>query len=194
MQSISQIDEAELETLVLRSQDGDSVAFGRLYDALYGKVYAYAYKRTFDQSAAQDIAANSFYHMLTHIASFKWRDAARFYAWIFRIVMNEIASYYRKDKKYTLREDWLEFSEEVRDDHELVDSQTDAEARVQALKKCLQQLPGTLREPVELYYFAEVSHDVIARTLGISSGAARVRVHRGVQQLERLMKGEGYEY
>ena len=192
MQHPPQLDPLVLQDIVERSGHGDTEAFGRLYDALYDKLYAYAYKRTFDETASQDIVANSFYHIMTHIASFKWQDASRFYAWVFRITMNELSTYYRKDKKYILQEDWLDVGNES-DDQSQYEKLIRSEQSEQ-LHQAIGNLPKKLQQVVELYYFAGLSHADIALTLGIKEGAARVRLHRAVEMLHVNMQGEEYAY
>ncbi|MEO5690954.1 MAG: RNA polymerase sigma factor [Candidatus Saccharimonadales bacterium] len=192
MQHQTQLETTVLHDLVERSGLGDTEAFGRLYDALYDRLYSYAFKRTFDETASQDITANSFYHIMTHIQSFRWQDEPRFYAWVFRITMNEIASYYRKDKKYVLTEDWLDI-EDASDDESQYEKVIENE-QSRLLHEAVDRLPNKLQQVVELYYFAGQSHADIALTLGIKEGAARVRLHRAVEMLHTNMQGEEYAY
>jgi RNA polymerase sigma factor (sigma-70 family) len=192
MQLPNQLDSLVLQDLVQRAGHGDSEAFGHLYDALYDRLYSYAYKRTFDEVISQDITANSFYHIMTHISSFKWQDEPRFYAWVFRITMNEIATYYRKDKKYVLQEDWLEFRDESDAPSQYEKVVRNEQSKL--LHEAIERLPAKLRGVVELYYFAGLSHADIALTLGIKEGAARVRLHRAIELLQVNMQGEEYAY
>lgn len=193
MQQIPHLDAAHLEQFVRDAQAGDTAAFGAIYDALYDRLYGYALKRTYDASASQDIVANSFYRILTHLPSFTWRDTARFYAWVFRIVMNEIATYYRKDGKYVLCEDWLEIADAPGDDESQLETMVRTE-RYEALYAAMATLPEKQQRIVELYYFGNLSHGEIAATLGIREGAARVRLHRAVSMLQTKLQGEEYAY
>lgn len=193
MQPTPQLNEENLRQLVEDSQCGNTEAFGCLYDALYSKIYNYAYKRTFDSTVAEDITANCFYNLMTHIASFKWRGGPRFYAWMFRIVMNEIATYYRQGNKYVLSEDWLDLADVTRDEDSQLDQMISSEEH-DMLQRAIDTLPLKLSRVVELYYFAGLSHGEIARTLSISESAARVRLHRGVEKLHNALQGEEHAY
>lgn len=167
---------------VLHAVAIDSSRFGELYDLLYDRVYAYVYRRTYDVSASQDIVANTFYHIMTHLSTFRWQGSAQFYAWVFRIAINEITTYYRRGKKYQVVEDWLEI--EAADEASLLDDMIN-EDESRELHRRVAELPPKLREAVELYYFAGLPHEAIAASLRISESAARVRLHRAVEQLRK---------
>ena len=131
---------------------------------------------------------------MTHIGDFKWQDPARFYAWIFRIAMHEIATYYRKGSKYALVEDWLEVADNIRHDAPSQLETMVMSERDRHLHEAVNSLPEKFRQVVELYYFADLSHAEIARTLGIREGATRVRLHRALESLQAKMQGEEYAY
>lgn len=184
----------ELKKLVDASKSGDSDAFGELYDSLYGRVYAYAYRRVFDRQTAEDITAVVFYRIMRTIRTFNWRHEGGYYAWMFRITSHEIARYFRLEGRYTLPEDWLSVTEMVSDERPSQDEVVAQDERCSALQRSLKKLPSKLREVVELYYFARLPHAVIAEALNISEGTTRVRLHRGLEKLQEIMRGEGYEY
>lgn len=184
--------DGRLRSLVFRAKHGDVEAFGELYDNLYDRVYSYAHRRSYDQSAAQDIAANTFYKIMTNMTQFKWHDEARFYAWVFRIARHELARYFRDANRYQTYEDWLSVSDTISDERDSRHDELERSERDTALHKAIADLPSKQREVVELYYFAGASHEVIANTLKIRPGAARTRLHRALNALEESMKGGGY--
>lgn len=194
MKQSAPIDPETLRDLVIRSQAGDREAFGDLYDLLYDRIYMYTYRRSYNQSAAEDITANTFYQIMTHLHSFAWRDEARFYAWIFRIAMHELSRYFRNENRYQTYEDWLKVADNIIDEHDNQHQAIEKAEQKSALQKAIAELPAKQREVVELYYFAGASHEVIARTLHIRPGAARVRLHRALEALGETIKGEGYAY
>ena len=54
----------------------------------------------------------------------------------------------------------------------------------------LATLPAKLREVVELRELADLSHDAIAKRLGISESAAKVRLHRARAKLRELFAAD----
>jgi RNA polymerase sigma-70 factor (ECF subfamily) len=183
-----------LKLLVEGSAVGDTELFGELYDSLYDRVLMYVYKRTYDMALSQDIVSNVFYCIMTHIEKFRWRDESGWYAWVFQIARNEIASYGRKVQKVTQVDDWSDHDQLSSDTRQGVFESVEQSDRYEHLKAHVNTLKPKYRELVELYYFADLSHEVIAKTLGISPGSARVRLHRAVEILTQAMKGDGYEY
>jgi RNA polymerase sigma-70 factor (ECF subfamily) len=58
--------------------------------------------------------------------------------------------------------------------------------QAQLLQRALMQLPEDKREILVLSRFQELKYDEIARLLGCETGAAKVRVHRALQQLREI--------
>ena len=59
-----------------------------------------------------------------------------------------------------------------------------------ALRRALARLPVAWREVVELHWFEELSYPELARRLGGTPGAARIRAHRAYQRLRELLAQE----
>ncbi|WP_320962679.1 RNA polymerase sigma factor [Hungatella effluvii] len=55
--------------------------------------------------------------------------------------------------------------------------------------EALQALPEDYRLPIYLFYFQELSTQEIAKMLSIRSGAVRMRLTRGREQLKETLKG-----
>ena len=56
--------------------------------------------------------------------------------------------------------------------------------------RALSQLKDTYRLPLALFYLEDASVAEVAEALGISQGAARVRLHRGREQLREILMAE----
>jgi hypothetical protein len=54
--------------LVARAQQGDSEAFGQLYDRYFDTVYRYIYYRVYDRATAEDFTSETFLRALRRIA------------------------------------------------------------------------------------------------------------------------------
>lgn len=186
----TQLDQAVLQKYVTAAAHGDKEAMGALYDALYDRLYAYAYRRTLEQAASQDIVANSFYKILTSIGAFAWKHEAGFYGWVFRITAHEIATYYRQANKYVLQEDWLQVVDNPNSEASDIHSNLQIDEEYRELHGAVARLPEKYRTAIELYYFGGLNHAEIAAALSIREGAARVRLHRAVEALQKALGGE----
>jgi RNA polymerase sigma factor (sigma-70 family) len=62
-----------------------------------------------------------------------------------------------------------------------------ADDSVERVRRAVRALPGRLREVAILRYLEEMEVDEICRVLGISPGAARVRLHRAREMLRKSL-------
>ncbi len=81
--------DVDVTDLVRRAQDGDSEAFGRLYDSYLEMVFRYVLYRVGSQAMAEDIVSETFLRALRGISTFTWqgRDIG---AWFITIARNLI--------------------------------------------------------------------------------------------------------
>jgi RNA polymerase sigma-70 factor (ECF subfamily) len=71
-------------------------------------------------------------------------------------------------------------------------AQDDVERR-EAIAGALRRLPRTLRTVIEARWLRQKSYGEIARELGISAAAARVRAHRGYRALRCMLEERGLQ-
>ena len=85
-------DENAIEQLVRRAREGDSDAFGQLYDHYSDTVYRYVYYRVGSKATAEDLTSETFLRALRRIGSFtgQGRD---FGAWLVTIGRNLVADH-----------------------------------------------------------------------------------------------------
>ncbi|MCD6402646.1 hypothetical protein J7L36_02225, partial [bacterium] len=95
-------DEKELVKRAQKEPD----SFAKLYDKYYPKFFGYILKRVADLEIAQYITSETFFKALKNLWKFRWKNIS-FSAWLYRIANNEIANYFRKNKKYSISLDKL---------------------------------------------------------------------------------------
>jgi RNA polymerase sigma-70 factor, ECF subfamily len=179
-----------LQELVGGARLGDEAAFGHIYDRTYDRLLAYAWRRTFDQQAAEDVVGNTYIYVIERIKTFEWKNEAAFYGWLYKVTMSELSNYFRATKRYSLRQDYFE------DDHleSLIDDQAvaietmiDKNDDAFQLHLALAQLKKKDQRIVELFFFADASHKQIAEAVDMKEGAVRTRLHRSLQTLRNSM-------
>lgn len=79
------IDESELIQLVLRSQDGDRSAFGRLVEEYESAVFGVVYRRLRNQAEALEVTQDVFLRALRKLPQL--REPERFPGWLKRIAV-----------------------------------------------------------------------------------------------------------
>lgn len=182
------LEEADLQDLVRRSQEGDTEAFAGIYNHYFESVYRFTAFRV-PEEMAEDIVADVFVKAWEKIHTYKLRRNVPFGAWIFRIARHTLVDAYRSYQKM----------EEVPEDIEDSDEFNRAETRVKRkyllkmVRGAMDELPKRYQEVLHLSYVAELPNDEVARVLKMRSGAARTLKFRALKKLEENLPPEIFE-
>ena len=82
--------------VIRRSQEGDGEAFGQIIERYQGKVFNFAYGMIGDRSEADDLAQDVFIKAYYALPKFQYRSG--FGTWHYRIAVNHVRDYLRKNK------------------------------------------------------------------------------------------------
>lgn len=108
------------------------------------------------------------------------RDAARFEAWLTRILINECHSQQRRHRFRTVPiEETLDGADEPR-----------LEPADTALRDALRALPEKLRLPLILHHLEGYDLDEVARMLRLSEPAVRGRIYQARKRLKAMLDEE----
>ncbi|MGH9179131.1 MAG: RNA polymerase sigma factor [Acidimicrobiales bacterium] len=180
----------DMAGLVAAAKAGDKGAFTELVRATYAESYTLAFRLTGNAEDAQDVVQEAYERAYKGLK--RYRGDAKFTTWMYRITANCAKNHIVKGSKNR--------HETIDDDVEVSDDRPGPEARLgtaddrRALNQALQSLPPDMRAVVVLRDVYDLPHEAIAAELGISEGAAKVRLHRARKKLrERLfpLRGEG---
>ena len=185
---------ADLAALVTAARDGDRAAFDELVRATYAEAYTLAYRLTGNEEDARDVVQDAYLRAYKGLKRF--RGDAAFPTWLYRITANCASTHLAKRTRFQ--------HEELTDENVGADErvETDPAARAdlvfehERLNEALRSLPADMRAVVVLRDVYDMPHEAIAAELGISEGAAKVRLHRARRKLrERLfpLRGEDPE-
>jgi RNA polymerase sigma-70 factor (ECF subfamily) len=163
----------------------DPRAFVALYDRYFDPVFGYACLRLGDRAASEDLTSQVFLTALAKIDRF--RGDGPFAGWLFRIARNAVRSEQRRRRPVS--------------DSDVVLAglpATDpgpaeaalARERRDRLRAAVAGLGRDEQHLLALRYGAGMCFEEVAGILGISPGAARVRMHRVIEQLRRRYPNE----
>jgi len=167
--------------LIERVRARDADAFEALYDEYYRLVYGLALRVLADASAAEDVTQAVFLKIWDSPALFR---GGNFGAWIARVTRNRALDVVR--------------SRRVRDEGQFPDSlplddnpEDTAIAHLDGarVRDALAQLPPEQREPIELGFFGGVTHQEIARRIGLPLGTVKTRIRTGLRRLRNVLEG-----
>jgi RNA polymerase sigma-70 factor (ECF subfamily) len=177
------------EQLMAAYVAGDRAAFQALFERYAGILFAMARRRLNSDDDARDVVQQTL--LQVHRARNDYRAGAPFRPWLFTIALNLVREQFRKRKRR--KEQALDTAggppeASVEPEAELGDEQRVRAARVRA---ALASLPEQQREVIELHWFEESPYEEIARILGASVAAVRVRAHRGYERLRQILPDLG---
>lgn len=170
--------------LVLQAQDGNSEAFGQLYDAYMERIYRFVYFRVEDQQTAEDITSQVFLKAWSNLDRFSF-NRTPYLAWLYTIAHNAVIDHYRT-RKVTAALDDVQLSQQ--DHAEAVENDIDLTAEMKSIKNALQMLTDDQQKVLTLKFIEGMSNNEIARHLGKREGAIRALQMRGLQALAKQLE------
>lgn len=164
-------DEVALE----RAVQGDSEAFGILYDRYVTRIFNYIYYRTGNVYDAEDLTGRVFFRALRHIQNYSYRGLP-FSAWLYRIAHNLVANWHRDNSRR---------KEIPLDDGVLIGysggfpEQEVMQAEEQdRLLKVIRKLPPDRQQLILLKFVDHLSNAEIGLIMGRTEGAIKSLYHR----------------
>lgn len=177
------------EALTLATQ-GDTEAFGILYERYVGRIYNYIFYRTGSASDAEDLTARVFYRAMGHIGSYR-DQGVPFSAWLYRIAHNLVANWHRDNsrrKEVPLDDHMSLVQHSEHPEASLVQSQ-----EVERLFAAVRKLPPERQLLVILKFVEHLSNAEIAEIMNRSEGAIKSLYHRTLLSLRDKLDGEAFQ-
>ncbi|MEK9132669.1 MAG: sigma-70 family RNA polymerase sigma factor [Patescibacteria group bacterium] len=176
---------SEIEELVIKSQCGNSEAFGKLYDIFIDSIYRYIYYRV-NQGEAEDLTELVFLKTWENINQYKF-DQKNFSSWIFRIAHNVVIDFYRAHRQDE------ELVETLHDERIEADTTNRAHRSLdnRILSESIGKLKDAYRQVLILKYINDFSNEEIAQITGRSQAALRILQFRALKHLRRILEDRG---
>jgi len=161
--------------LMLAARGDDVEAVGTLFRRHHAAVYAYCARVALDPAAAADLAQETFLRVFRYRAGF---SGAGFAAWLYRIARNVCYDHLRGvQRRRETEARWV---------RERPDRPVPGERRVM-LEAGLARLSAEDREVISLVRFQDLPYEDVAAVLECTQTAARVRLHRALKRLRRVL-------
>jgi RNA polymerase sigma-70 factor (ECF subfamily) len=170
------------EELMVLYQNGDSLAFERLYERHSGRVFQYLKTKVAHGGHAQDLLQEVF--MKVHRSRAKYISEYPFLPWIFTIARNTAVDFLKSSQRRESTKITLE-------SFELSNTPTfSAETTEQDLAHALGILPTEQKRAIELRYLNDWSFEKIAEEMKTTPVNSRQIISRGIKKIRSLMEGE----
>ncbi len=174
--------ESELK-FIEEAQQGDTSAFGRLYDHYLPKIYRFIFLKVSNRSEAEDLSHEVFLSAWQNIGSYAPMGYS-FSSWIYQIARNRVIDFYRTKKQH-LNIDDLEdyfFKVPAQQATELI-----TKTALEEVRRLITELSPDQQDVLIMRFVEDMEHKEIAAALDKSEGAVRILQHRAIQQLKKLI-------
>ncbi len=180
-------DRAMDDDLIRRVRDGQEEALQQLHRR-YAPLVFHLACRALDRAAAEEIVQDTFLAVWRRAADF---DPARgsFRTWLLSIGHHRMLDELRaRSRRPQTAGDLLDQATLSAEDP-LPDETLWLEYQRDAISEALAALPEPQRAALRLAFFADLTHEEVARTLKVPLGTAKTRIRSGLRQLERHLGG-----
>lgn len=167
--------------LIERYLAGDEYALEELVMKYQKKIYALAYRMTWDVEDSKDITQKTFLQAFKNIKGF--RKESSFYTWLYQIGLNTCLSYLTKKNQET-----EELNESISGSNEEVLSTIIKKEKETHIKNSLKKLPERQRAAIILRAYEGLSLKETAEIMRCSEGAVKAHYHNGVKKLKRVLE------
>jgi RNA polymerase sigma-70 factor (ECF subfamily) len=175
-------------SLIRRSRQGDTAAFGEIIRRYQHLVFATAFQVVKNPALAEDVAQEAF---VTAFQSLKdLREESAFPSWLRKITRNRaLASRKEQGRFVAIEETGLLQTLAAEAGSEDERERREDDAFGEEVRRIVSTLSDTLRFPVLLCYLDDLPTASAARFLGITEGALRKRLHDAKKKLqERIVR------
>lgn len=190
MESAGRFDKDTDEALLEQSLS-DPEAFRALYERHARRIYEWFTTRTPSTEVAHDLTAETFAQVLSSLRRFRGSQPGAAGAWLQAIAMNMLRIYYRKNRVESgmRRKLGMTIPTYSLIDTDRVDDLAEVEAFAPLLASAMRSLTPDQRRAVEMRVMQQMTYEAIATRLDCTQATARMRVSRGLKNLNRFMEG-----
>jgi RNA polymerase sigma-70 factor (ECF subfamily) len=185
---------------LLAARKGDVDAFGRVVEAFQKPVYNLCYRMLGNAEDAEDAAQESFWRAFRGLPKY---DLQRpFGTWLLSIAAHYCIDRLRRKRPILLSLESLLPEDDAPDDTPDPETQTHQRQNREAVQRLLEELGREERAMVVMRYWHDMSYEEIARSLSVTVGAVKSRLHRArrtlaekwqSQNLAPAVSGGGHE-
>jgi RNA polymerase sigma-70 factor (ECF subfamily) len=171
------------------AQEGNTEAFGAIYERYAEKVFRYLNAHLGNALDAEDLTEEVFIRVWRSLPDYRERGTP-FLSFVFRVARNALIDHYRRERRVVGQ---LSADEVMVADHkpgpvEIVGQQMEQ----QELREALEGLREDYRNVLILRFLSDLSPEDTAHAMGRPAGAVRVLQHRALAALRgRLEKFKG---
>lgn len=168
---------------MMKVKSGDLDKLGLIYERHKRRLFGYFYNMGNNPSVSEDLVQDVFVRILKYRESFSGDGA--FTAWMFSMARNVNHDYLKKVSRDSISRGIAPEDTHAGSDDGLNEA-IEHQGNSMLLKQALNSLSEEKRELLLLSKYRELKFSEIAKIIGCSEGAAKVRVHRALKDLRTI--------
>jgi RNA polymerase sigma-70 factor (ECF subfamily) len=175
-------DDAAIERLVTEARNGDSRAFGMIFDHYHDSIYRFIASRVQRPSDAEDLTQLVFVKALEALPRYESRGVP-FGGWLFRLARNAVIDHVRTRHDHTKLDTLIDAAhgEAGPDEIAVIRQELDA------VGAALAGLTDEQKEAIALRFFAGLSAREAAEAMGKQEGTVRGLQFRAIASMRRQL-------
>ena len=177
--------------LVERAQQGDSDAFGALFQRHKARIYSVCLRMTNNTAEAEDLTQDAFLQVFRKLSTFHGDSALS--TWLYRIAVNTVLMHFRKRtlRQISLDEPMSQDAKTVRREYGSRDDRLAGSVDRIALARAIAELPIGYRTIFLLHEVEGYEHQEIAELLHCSVGNSKSQLHKAKLRIrEELVRAQ----
>lgn len=159
--------------------------FAEVYDQFYAQVYNFVRYQCRDQQTAEDLTAQIFERVLTHLSGFDPQRGS-LPTWIFTIARNALKNHFRAQALRRILP--IESARHLPEPDPGPEDQSLAQENRARLLAALRSVSSRERELLAMKFAARLTNQQIAALTGLSESNVGVIIFRTVRRLQQLME------
>ncbi len=188
----------EEKNLIECAQNGDSVAFGKLYDRYAERIYRFIFLKTGHKGDSEDLLHEVFLAGWRTIGSYELRSATPFTSWLYRIAGNRVIDWYRTRKGTMSLDEMMESNtlpvELASTGHTALLEALDRGFTMDAVMRGIRSLNDIEQTVLLMRYVEDLSPEETAHATGKTAGAVRLIQHRAIAKLKKKLEVSHEEF
>lgn len=170
--------------LISRAIQGDTNAFGDLYDRYLDQVYNYIFYQVSNTQETEDLTETVFLKAFESLSRFNQSQTVEnFRAWIFRIARNQVVDYYRTRKPSVS----IESSLPLRSTDPQPEAAVQLSQEYQDMMEAFDKLDPTFRQVLTCRLIDGLSHRETARIMNLKENHVRILQYRALKKIRQLL-------
>ncbi len=171
--------------LVQRSKDGDSAAFGMIYDQYIRYIYNFVFFKTHNKEIAEDLTSQTFFKALNSMSSVD--PSKSFLSWLYKIAQYIVIDHYRKSSRENNSRQIMDDEWDAPDTSIDIVGDLDTARDIERMKKYLKKLSSEERDIIIMRIWQDLSYQEIALIVGKTESSCKMMYSRSLKKMRDLL-------